>query len=236
MQRAISDLLQPVLLIALDEYYKNPTENCVKEIYDTLNSLDLSLVPSLTRHEKLVMRNSERTDVFAEKFARRSSREISADIVPLSLGLLDSSASSSSKLNGSFEVIPEPLSRSKSATSLKQHKRSNSGASAGHVSDASHNSSGSGLLMGEDSHQDNLGDIGSGSVAAMEALKSREDLLASSSDSGHIAKRRLPNRDTHFYETSIKYANIPLPIKIPVSAFLEEVGDVSIIIIFFQIR
>ena len=30
--------------------------------------MDLSLVPWLTRHEKLVMRFSERKDIFAEKF------------------------------------------------------------------------------------------------------------------------------------------------------------------------
>jgi hypothetical protein len=220
----IFDEGQPILVIALDEYYKNPTEACVKDIYDTLNSLDLSMVPSLTRHEKLVMRLSDRKDLFADKFARRSSREVGT--VKLNNNAQTSSANSI-KLNGSYEVIPPPISRSKSTSSLKQHHRNDSGASGGLASDMSHNSSSSAVWVGDDSQQENLPDSTSASDLQGEAVRSHDDLAASSSDSSHLAKRRLPHRDTHFHETTINYANIPIPIKVPVSAFPEEVGDVS---------
>lgn len=224
-----------MLLIALDKYYENPTEACVKGIFDTLNSLDLSMVPQLTRHEKLVMRLSERTDIFAEKFARRSSRELPAELAANVLGaaltnISVDANSSSSKINASYEAISDGLTRSKSATSLKQHQRTGSSASAGPPSDHSHNSSSNAIWIGEESQQEpNAGEPGLSTNASVDALRSRDDLQTASSDSGHFAKRRITQRDTHFYETSLKYANIPLPIKIPVAAFSEEVGDVGII-------
>ncbi|KAG8866455.1 hypothetical protein FRC20_008501, partial [Serendipita sp. 405] len=217
-------IFKPVLLIALDEYYKNPTQACVKDIFDTLNSLDLSMVPTLTRHEKLVMRLSDRTDVFAEKFSRRSSREVTGEL----LSVAESSSGLTSKPNGSSEVVNQPLLRSKSATSLKYHKRTASEASGDQPSEVSHNSSGSVAMIGDESHLDNPHDPRIASNASLDALRSREELATTSSDSGHILKRRHHHRDTHFYETTIKYANIPLPIKVPVSAFTEEVGDFSL--------
>lgn len=196
----------------------------MKEIFDTLNSLDLSMVPSLTRHEKLVMRLSDRTDVFAEKFARRSSRELPSEVAASALSNI---STSSSRLNGSSEVVGGALNRSKSATSLKHHQRTGSSNSADPPSEVSHNSSNSVVWVGEESQQDISGDSGLPINTSGDALRSRDDLLTVSSDSGHFSKRKITQRDTHFYETSVKYANIPLPIKIPVSAFSEEVGDVS---------
>jgi len=182
------------------------------------------MVPSLTRHEKLVMRLSDRKDLFADKFARRSSREVG--MVKLNNGAQLPSANST-KLNGSHEVIPAPISRSKSASSLRQHHRNDSEASGGLASDMSHNSGSNAVWVGDDSQQENLPDSTSASDLQGEAVRSHDDLVASSSDSSHLAKRRLPHRDTHFYETTINYANIPIPIKVPVSAFPEEVGDVG---------
>lgn len=171
------------------------------------------------------MRLSDRTDVFSEKFARRSSRELPAEIAISNLN--GAASASSSKLNGSYEVVGEALTRSKSTTSLKQHQRSGSSTSADPPSEVSHNSSGSVVWVGDESQPESLGDAGLSVNTSADALRSRDDLLTVSSDSGHFAKRRITQRDTHFYETSVKYANIPLPIKIPVSAFAEEVGDVS---------
>lgn len=219
-------IFKPILLIALDEYYKNPTEATVKEIYDTLNSLDLSMVPPLTRHEKLVMRLSDRKDLFADKFARRSSREV--NMVKLNSNAPNSSATSIT-LNGSYEVIPSQISRSKSATSLKHHHhRNDSEASGGLASDMSHNSSSSAVWVGDDGQQDSVQDSSLASEARAEGVRSHDDLVTGSSDSGHLGKRKLPHRDTHIYETTINYANIPIPVKIPVSAFAEEVGDYSL--------
>ena len=151
-------------------------------------------------------------------------------MIKLNNGAQTSSATSI-KLNGSYEVIPTPMSRSKSASSLKQHHRNDSEAS-GLASDMSHNSSSSAVWIGDDSHQDNTHDSSLASDPPGDAVRSHDDLTAGSSDSGHLGKRKLPHRDTHFYETNISYANIPIPVKIPVAAFAEEVGDVGCIVFF----
>ena len=62
--------MQPVLLMALDDYYSNPSQDCLARLFDAINSMDLSAAPSLTRHEKLVMRHADRKDIFAEKHAQ----------------------------------------------------------------------------------------------------------------------------------------------------------------------
>lgn len=56
--------------MALDDYYSNPSQDCLARLFDAINSMDLSAAPSLTRHEKLVMRHADRKDIFAEKHAQ----------------------------------------------------------------------------------------------------------------------------------------------------------------------
>jgi hypothetical protein len=58
-----------VLLMALDDYYNDPSQDCLARLFDAVNSMDISAAPTLTRNEKIVMRCSERKDIFAEKFS-----------------------------------------------------------------------------------------------------------------------------------------------------------------------
>ncbi|KAF9478627.1 spindle pole body interacting protein [Pholiota conissans] len=62
-------IFKPFLLLALDDYLSDPSQDCLARLFDAVNSMDLSGAPTLTRNEKLVMRSSERKDIFAEKFA-----------------------------------------------------------------------------------------------------------------------------------------------------------------------
>ena len=55
--------------MALDDYFNDPSQDCLARLFDAVNAMDISLAPTLTRDEKLIMRVSERKDVFAEKFA-----------------------------------------------------------------------------------------------------------------------------------------------------------------------
>ena len=64
-------IFKPVLLMALDDYYNDPSQDALARLFDAVNSMDISGAPILTRQEKIVMRCSERKDVFAEKFAFR---------------------------------------------------------------------------------------------------------------------------------------------------------------------
>lgn len=66
---------QPFLLMALDDYFSDPSQDCLARLFDAVNSMDLSDAPLLTRHEKLVMRSSERKDIFAEKFTHPPPRD-----------------------------------------------------------------------------------------------------------------------------------------------------------------
>ena len=60
--------IQPVLLMALDDYFLDPTQECLARLFDAVNAMDLSNAPALSRDEKLLMRVSERKDIFIEKF------------------------------------------------------------------------------------------------------------------------------------------------------------------------
>lgn len=62
-------IFKPVLLLALDDYFASPSQDCLARLFDTINSMDISTAPVLTRFEKLIMRASERKDIFSEKFA-----------------------------------------------------------------------------------------------------------------------------------------------------------------------
>lgn len=61
-------IFKPVLLMALDDYISSPSQDCLARLFDAINAMDLSGAPKLSRHEKLIMRTSERKDIFAEKF------------------------------------------------------------------------------------------------------------------------------------------------------------------------
>ncbi|KIJ61626.1 hypothetical protein HYDPIDRAFT_115800 [Hydnomerulius pinastri MD-312] len=62
-------IFKPVLLLALDDYFANPSQDCLARLFDAINSMDISGAPVLTRYERFIMRASERKDIFAEKFA-----------------------------------------------------------------------------------------------------------------------------------------------------------------------
>ncbi|THU83471.1 spindle pole body interacting protein [Dendrothele bispora CBS 962.96] len=61
-------IFKPVLLMALDDYLSHPSQDCLARLFDAVNSMDFSGAPILSRHEKMIMRVSERKDIFAEKF------------------------------------------------------------------------------------------------------------------------------------------------------------------------
>ncbi|KAH7922767.1 spindle pole body interacting protein [Leucogyrophana mollusca] len=68
-------IFKPVLLLALDDYFSAPSQDCLARLFDAINSMDIAAAPVLNRYEKLVMRASERKDIFAEKFAFKGATE-----------------------------------------------------------------------------------------------------------------------------------------------------------------
>lgn len=74
-------VFKPALLLALDEYFRQPGVEVLAKLFDALNSLNLSKMPSLTYNEKRILRASDRRDLFEDRFAS-STRSI-ASLRPL---------------------------------------------------------------------------------------------------------------------------------------------------------
>ncbi|KNZ74933.1 Protein mesA, partial [Termitomyces sp. J132] len=145
--------IKPFLLMALDDYFSDPSQDCLARLFDAVNAMDLSGAPLLTRQEKVVMRSSERKDIFSEKLATREPN-----------------------WNGNNPPL--------GAKSILQHKSTNSGESYLRTP----------MLPYLDLH-------------------SRPGLA----------------KDTHFYHTTVAYKDHPIPIKMPLFTFPEEVGDVRLL-------
>lgn len=132
-------IYKPLLLLALQQYFAKPELETLASLYEAVNSMDLSLLPRLSFHEKAILQSSDAKDLFLEK----------------------------------FEAI----------------------------------------------------------IAQRMASKAQENGGQPSSPTAqHPARSRfgLP-RDTHEFESMVKYANVPVPIKIPTALTAETVGDFSLI-------
>jgi hypothetical protein len=61
-------IYKPLLLLALEQYFANPQIETLASLYDSVNSMDLSLLPRLSFLEKHILQASEAKDLFLEKF------------------------------------------------------------------------------------------------------------------------------------------------------------------------
>ena len=66
----MADMLKPLLLLALEEYFKSPYPDTLASLYDAVNAMDLSLMPRLSLLERHIMQASDTKDMFIEKFER----------------------------------------------------------------------------------------------------------------------------------------------------------------------
>ncbi|KAK7988908.1 hypothetical protein PG989_009223 [Apiospora arundinis] len=60
----------PLLLLALEEYFKSPVPETLAMLYDAVNNMDLSLMPKLSLLERHLLLASDNKDLFVEKFAQ----------------------------------------------------------------------------------------------------------------------------------------------------------------------
>ncbi|KAL6909043.1 docking domain of Afi1 for Arf3 in vesicle trafficking domain-containing protein [Trichoderma evansii] len=63
-------IYKPLLLLALEEYYKSPVPETLSMLYDAVNNMDLSLMPKLSLLERNLLLASDNKDLFVEKFER----------------------------------------------------------------------------------------------------------------------------------------------------------------------
>ncbi|KAI3393332.1 hypothetical protein diail_4465 [Diaporthe ilicicola] len=69
----------PLLLLALEEYFKSPVPETLAMLYDSVNAMDLSLMPKLSFLERQLLQSSENKDLFVEKFERMVQQRIEQD-------------------------------------------------------------------------------------------------------------------------------------------------------------
>lgn len=62
--------LQPLLLLALEEYFKSPFPETLAALYDSVNAMDLSLMPRLSTLERYILQASDVKELFIEKFEK----------------------------------------------------------------------------------------------------------------------------------------------------------------------
>lgn len=154
-------IYKPVLLLALENYFRNPSINVLESLYEAVNSMDVSLMPRFSIYEKMILRASEDKDMFEEKFL---------ELEELHACSYDFTSAANSPM-----IFPSE-DGFKTSTALKRHTYI---------------------------------DIPSGQ---------RKEVQLSSK-----------NKDRHFFETTVNYEKVKIPIRVPLTIFPEEVGDFSLI-------
>ncbi|KAI1434346.1 spindle pole body interacting protein [Xylaria sp. CBS 124048] len=72
-------IYKPLLLLALEDYFKSPVPETLSTLYNAVNGMDLSLMPRLSLLEKHLLQSSENKDLFVEKFERMVQQRIAED-------------------------------------------------------------------------------------------------------------------------------------------------------------
>jgi hypothetical protein len=239
---------QPVLLLALDDYFSSPSQDCLARLFDAINSMDLSGAPILTRPEKMIMRHSERKDVFIEKFTSSRAWEAPSHLGGRGNHRPSNSIGSHSSFDEGIMIRTkdslEGRDRTSSDTSARTAAASHHNGSQHSPSETSFSLGGSAVWVGEEGglveHAASPGVASSygshGSSVAAKGGRRSTDASSSSSNGQHAhppmtartSDRQLGTKDTHFYNTTIDYKGHQLPIKMPLFTFPQEVGDVSV--------
>ncbi|KAH7170245.1 docking domain of Afi1 for Arf3 in vesicle trafficking-domain-containing protein [Dactylonectria macrodidyma] len=72
-------IYKPLLLLALEEYFKSPVPETLAMLYDAVNAMDLSLMPKLSILERHLLQASDNKDLFVEKFEQMIQLRIAED-------------------------------------------------------------------------------------------------------------------------------------------------------------
>lgn len=246
--------------MALEDYYTDPSQDCLARLFDAVNAMDISAAPILTRQEKLVMRASERKDIFAEKFMTHGQQQeqtfmprhrpmnSTGSYSSFEEGILmrqnqgRSRAGTEASERPTFETPSMGRMRAGTESGLPIGTRQTSTSSASQhsptdssftwVGDESVAESSAGSTLGRTTSNvttDASSSSGHGhgresTAREYVAYGGTTPTLPSSSD----PQLRAGIKDTHFYNTTIDYRGHQLPIKMPLSTFPEEVGDVRV--------
>ncbi|KAL1656952.1 hypothetical protein SLS61_000748 [Didymella pomorum] len=83
-------IYKPLLLLALEEYFRHPVIETLASLYNALNAMDLSLLPKLSTLETFVLHATDAKDMFIEKFEQMIRQQKAIDAERTSLSSTDS--------------------------------------------------------------------------------------------------------------------------------------------------
>jgi hypothetical protein len=94
-------IYKPLLLLALEDYFKTPTPDTLELLYNALNAMDLSLMPRLSLLERHILQASDVKDMFVEKFEQMIAQRVSDE----ALSRISEAPESPTKTEAKF-VVP----------------------------------------------------------------------------------------------------------------------------------
>ncbi|KAH8925416.1 spindle pole body interacting protein [Atractiella rhizophila] len=232
---------KPILLLALESYFSNPSISVLSSLYNAINGMDVSALPQLSRDEKIVLKFSERRDLFEEKFSAQEEGPYGPAVglglvyrgngngadVGSSMHRSESSTSLTASLKSTssrppFKHRPSDASFTEdlvSSSTVQHINRHHSRPSVGTLSDLSHHSS-------ESDEQEVLRAVTGNSKAGH--VNGRPITILQSRVNATSGTQKKP-KDTHVFESKLKFGGIELPVRIPLATFDEEVGDYFLI-------
>ncbi|MCJ1292399.1 hypothetical protein MMC34_003949 [Xylographa carneopallida] len=83
-------IYKPLLLLALEEYFKSPYPDTLASLFDAVNAMDLSLMPRLSTLERHILQASDTKDLFVEKFEQMIQQRMAQESPSDSATSLDS--------------------------------------------------------------------------------------------------------------------------------------------------
>jgi len=99
-------IYKPLLLLALEEYFRAPAIDTLASLYNAVNSMDLSLMPRLTPLERTILQASDVKDMFVEKFGIMIQQRMAVDAQRASQDSEHSTHSSPSRGQGQKYQLP----------------------------------------------------------------------------------------------------------------------------------
>ncbi|KAA1094111.1 hypothetical protein PGT21_010064 [Puccinia graminis f. sp. tritici] len=250
-------IFKPILLLALEDYFVNPSIDCLARLFHAINTMDTSGLPDLTYHERLILRCSERQDMFEEKFTSSSGENRELADGPLSTIASSHSQNNLSLPSSNFPAFYNPQSSTgakvsfpdsspgtpllpssssfisfdtRSIYSNPPHQRTSSGSYSNASSVESPGKPTSHHAF-KGSHSRTTSNLGSHLQSSSSQSNQQTPLYTSNNST--LNHYRTPSqkrpRDTHFFDTKIEYAGKAIPVRIPLQTFPEEVGEYSLI-------
>jgi hypothetical protein len=185
--------------------------------------------PALTRSERLLLRTSERSDLFLEKFcaveddsagSNESRRPSNGDSITITeedeQENVEAVASRSNRGSVTLSISTISSHRGSKEGSGSQYAISRNNTPGSEDSPRIRSST---RILSPSSSSRNMTDFDGGISPSPTSDRTGLNSIV-------LGKGGKP-KDTHWFDTSIEYSGLCLPVRIPLATFPEEVGDVS---------